>query len=393
MLTHDLTPTRPDYHGGSIVNLMRSLGDGLGAPANGYSPLSALAAARVRAARRVVLVVIDGLGAELLAQLGPGSALAALSAGRMTSVYPPTTASAITTFMTGRAPQQHGLTGWFMHFREVGAVLAILPFVPRCASVPLAAAGVPLAALIDSPSFSSTLPVPSASLLPREIADSPFSQLLGAGSARLPYSGVDEFGTALAELCRGAGDYGYVYAYWSELDSLSHRHGPSSPQVAAHFAALDAALAPLDAIAAQHGTLLVITADHGFIDTGPAERIDVESHPALAATLSQPLCGEPRSAWCYVQAASAARFEREAEAALGAHADIVPSADLIDGGWFGLGRPHAELGRRIGDYAVLMRGRHTVRDLVAGERNLRLAGVHGGVSAAEQYVPLLLAGP
>lgn len=393
MLIHDLTPTCPDYHGASIVNLMRSLGDGLGAPGNGYAPLDALDARRVRAARRVILVVIDGLGAELLAYVGPNSALAGLTAGRMTSVYPPTTASAITTFMTGLAPQQHGLTGWFMHFREVGSVLAILPFMPRCARVPLAAAGIPLAALVDSPSFASTLSVPAAALLPREIADSPFSQLLGAGATRLPYAGVDEFGASLAELCRGAGGYGHVYAYWSELDSLSHLHGPSSRSVAEHFAALDAALAPLADIAARHGSLLVITADHGFIDTGPAERIDIEDHPALAATLSQPLCGEPRSAWCYVQAAQAARFEREAEAALGEHAEIVASADLIDRGWFGLGQPHAELGRRIGDYALIMRGRDTVRDRVAGERNLRLAGVHGGISAAEQYVPLLLAGP
>ena len=40
-----------------------------------------------------------------------------------------------------------------------------------------------------------------------------------------------------------------------------------------------------------------------------------------------------------------------------------------------------------------MRERHTLRDSVVGERDFKLAGVHGGVSAAEQRVPLLLAGP
>ena len=51
----------------------------------------------------------------------------------MTSVFPSTTASAITTFMTGLAPAQHGLTGWHMHMDEIDQTLAILPLTPRCA--------------------------------------------------------------------------------------------------------------------------------------------------------------------------------------------------------------------------------------------------------------------
>ena len=31
--------------------------------------------------------------------------------------------------MTGLAPQAHGLTGWHMYFREIGAVLAVLPLI------------------------------------------------------------------------------------------------------------------------------------------------------------------------------------------------------------------------------------------------------------------------
>lgn len=339
-----------------------------------------------------MLVVIDGLGAELLAHVGAGGALVALQAGTMTSVYPPTTASAVTTYMTGLAPQQHGLTGWFMHFREIGAVTAILPFITRCGGGSLAAGGVPLAALVDSPSFHSRLDCRSAALLPQAIADSVFSRQLGAGADRIGYDSLGDFAARLAALCRGEGDHGYVYAYWSELDHLAHWHGPSSRVVADHFAALESALAPLAALCARHGTLLLITADHGFIDSAAPERIDVETHPDLARMLSQPLCGEPRTAYCYVRATAAAAFERYVGDALGAVAELVPSAQLIDDGWFGLGAAHPELNARLGDYTLLMRERYTLRDRVAGERDLRLRGVHGGISAAEQRVPLLVAG-
>ncbi len=45
----------------------------------------------------------------------------------MASIFPATTATAVTTFLTGTAPQQHGITGWFMYLREPAA----LPYRPR----------------------------------------------------------------------------------------------------------------------------------------------------------------------------------------------------------------------------------------------------------------------
>ena len=392
-IDHDLTITKPDYHGGSIVNLMRSIGDALGVPPADYAPLTVLPVERLREARRIVLLVIDGLGAELLATIGGNSALGSRVSGTMTSVYPPTTASAVTTFMTGLAPQQHGLTGWFMHFRKLGAVTAVLPFVPRYGSTPLSRTGVSLADLIDCASFFARIEAPSCTLQPAAIADSDFSRRLAHGSQRVPYDSLEDFATLLRGYCRGAGDARYVYAYWSELDRLAHLHGPSSDAVAQHFAELDATLAPVLNDCAGTGTVLIVTADHGFIDSGDAERIDIENHAVLADALALPLCGEPRSAYCYVRPSAAAAFEDYVETALAQFAHAVPSQQLIDESWFGLGQPHPELAARIGDYTLQMRDRYTIRDRVAGERNLRLSGVHGGTAAAEQIVPLVLAGP
>ena len=51
----------------------------------------------------------------------------------ITSVFPSTTASAITTSYTGRTPLEHGLTGWFAYFGEAGCVGAPLPFMSQAA--------------------------------------------------------------------------------------------------------------------------------------------------------------------------------------------------------------------------------------------------------------------
>ena len=212
MLDHDLSVMKPDYAGGSLVNLMRSLGDALGVTSNGYTPLTLLDPARLHAAQRVVLLVIDGLGADLLEQLGPHSALRALKVGTITSVYPPTTATAVTTLMSGLAPQQHGLTGWFMHFRKLGAVTAVLPFVPRFSRTPISNAGVPLDAILDCPSFCAGVDGASVALLPAAIVDSDFSRTVGHGATRVGYRDMTDFATRLAALCAGSSDARYVYA-------------------------------------------------------------------------------------------------------------------------------------------------------------------------------------
>jgi Uncharacterized proteins of the AP superfamily len=123
---------RPDYEGGSIVNLMRSLGDACGAlPPLPYAPLRDAKVSLGDTARHVVLLVADGLGYRYLQRHGAGGHLHNHLQARLTSVFPSTTASAVTTYLTGLAPQQHALTGWHMYFSELDAVAAVLPLRPR----------------------------------------------------------------------------------------------------------------------------------------------------------------------------------------------------------------------------------------------------------------------
>jgi alkaline phosphatase len=88
---------RPDYEGGSIVNLMRSLGDACGAPTPlPYAPLRDPKVSLHGTARNVVLLVLDGLGYNHLARALEGGALRGNLRASLTSTFPSTTAAAIT---------------------------------------------------------------------------------------------------------------------------------------------------------------------------------------------------------------------------------------------------------------------------------------------------------
>jgi hypothetical protein len=380
----------PDYRGGSIVNLMSSVAQAMGGePCPFYPPLLLLPPARLEGARNLVLFVVDGLGYRHLTGALPGGALRQHLLGPITSVFPTTTATAITTFLTGVAPQQHALTGWFMYFRELGTVMAVLPFRARHGGESLGKGGVDPARIFGHASLFSRLPCDSYVVVPEHIADSDFNAAHCAGAERRRYTTLRQFFKQVRQVLRENDRRKYIYAYWPELDSLAHTHGVKSQEVASHLGQLDTGFAGLLQDIRGTETALVLTADHGVIDCDPQRLIHLEEHPKLSDTLLLPLCGERRLAYCYLSPRREAEFEAYVREHLQDAVHLFPSEDLASAGYFGLGPPDSRLLARIGHYALLMRENCTIKDWILGERRHTHIGSHGGLSDAELYVPLV----
>jgi len=384
--------TLPEYQSGSIVNLMASIREALGGPPGPYPALSALPPGSLRGRRNIVLLVVDGLGERFLRLSGTRTTLAAHLRGSMTSVFPSTTATAVTAFLTGVAPQQHGLVGWFTYLREVGSLVAVLPFRSRCGGS-LRQSGVDPARIFSAAPFFDSLPITSFAVSPKEIANSDFNVLHTGKAERRGYgSHLDMF-----EEIRGIVTSGrrpqYVYAYYAELDAFAHVFGIDSPQVAGLLAALDQAFHHFLESIAGSDTTVIVTADHGFTDVRPENTIDLDRHPDLADTLVLPLSGERRVAFCYVHPHRRQDFEDYVRGPLGHCTRAYPSTKPLEWGWFGLGAAHPRLAERLGHYTLIMKDGYAIKDWVLGERRHLHIGHHGGLTADEMVVPLIVAVP
>lgn len=377
---------KPNYSN-SIVNLISSLAQGLGAEENDYAPLAELKTMGL-GEQPLVLLVLDGLGDTFL-QGFPDSFLCRHRKGRLTSVFPPTTAAAVTSFFTGVAPQQHAITGWHTYFKELGVVATVLPFMPRYRGACFSEAGISPEQLIGHDALLTTLACPCHAVLPNYLVDSDYSQALCGQASRHGFDTLADMFSCV-EMLAQPNKAGLIIAYWPELDSLAHVHGISSTEVAAHFHELDKgcrdSLSPLG----KGGATVVISADHGLIDTCPEYIIYLEDHPQLAATLSLPLCGEPRCAYCYVRSDRRKEFESYVAENLGHACLLRRSSELIAEGYFGKGLPEPRLASRVGEYVLLMRGNYIIKDRLIGEKMFAQRGVHGGLSEEELYVPLIL---
>jgi len=393
----DPTLVFPDYQGRSLLNLMQTLRSGLDLPDLGYAPLApetGLSSAQIAGAKRVLTIVIDGMGDQLLATHAPDGLLRQYRRSRLTSVFPSTTASAIPTFFTGLPPQAHGLTGWHMWLREIGQTLSILPLSPRDRSIEPIDPGALPSLLFQHAPISAQLPGRVFMVAPNDILESPFNQFHSAAAARIGYHGLHGFVDAIEQAVQASANCPapvWIHAYYPALDSLMHQVGTQAPKVADRIRQIDAAFGSL--LQRLHGssTLIIVTADHGFIDAPDDHLIELDHHPALAALLARPLCGERRLAFAYVAQENRPAFVDYLRTHFADACRCVPTADFIAEGWFGPGPAHPELASRCGDFVLQMRGDWTIKDWLQDEPRYRQPGVHAGASADEMFIPLIVA--
>ncbi len=362
-----------------------------------YPALELLPVDELAEATNVVLLVVDGLGAHWLARRAPESLLARSTRGAITSVFPSTTAAAIPTYLTGDAPLQHGLTGWFTYFRELGCVMTVLPGAPRYGGVSYRRAGIDPLRLFANVSVFDRIETRGIAVSPRFIAHSDFNRAHTGRGEILTFETLEEMFQQTLRVLRPTQRWGrarhpieskYLYLYWPQLDTLGHAQGMESAAALTHFAEIDQAIADFLAAANGTDTLLLVCADHGQIDTEPDALIDLEQHRDLADCLLLPLCGEPRAAFCYLRPDAVARFEDYCQGELAGLVDLVPSQQLVEDGYFGQGAMHPSFMDRVGDYCLLPRGKGVIQHRLPSEQPHPQTGVHGGLSEAELMVPL-----
>ncbi len=376
----------PDYGAGGLYSLASTLRAWLHDRHAGWS------AAAIEPGKQalVVLIVIDGLGDRFLSSVGAGSALHAARRRSLSSVCPSTTASAITTLATGVAPAEHGLNGWFIHDRRFGGVIAPLPLIRRSGEVLEAFRLMPRLFPVPPMYHHACRPVTLVS--PVEIAFSRFSMRHARGAHVEAYDDLEDFAAAIVDMADAlAHSGGLIHAYYPVFDMLSHQHGSRSPEAIDCFARIDDTFAGLCRALAGRDIRVVVTADHGFIDAPPERRVDIPPGGEVAAMLAAPLFGERRLAFCQVREGAQAEFEAWAGTELRGKAVLVSGSACLRAGLFGPGQPHPRLAERVGSHALLMESGWTIVDHVEGEHEHTMIGVHGGLSADEMYVPLILA--
>lgn len=336
---------------------------------------------RLPAARHVVVALIDGLGANpLRSSAGHARTLAAGMVGKWTiaSPFPTTTAAALATLTTGAPSGTHGLVGYSVLDPEGDRVINQLSDWDGA---------VDPATWQRVPTVFETAEVPSFIVGPARYADSGFTRaVLRGADYRAAKTIADRVDATLSILATEPTSLTYFYV--PELDTVAHRHGWSSPEWAEALEDLDAELRRLLA-GVPGGTGVLVTADHGMIDLGDADRVLVEESTGLWDGVRH-TAGEPRALQLHLEpglpaADRAALLDRWKSAEEG-RGWVASRDEAIAAGWFGAVAP--EVAPRIGDIVIAARARVGYYD-ARDPYGIRMIGNHGSWSPDEVDIPLL----
>lgn len=361
-------PVVPDYSGACLASVVPAvLARAAGVP-DWCPPV-------VAGASQVVLLVLDGLGWNQLAErrhLTPN--LSALAGGPLTTVVPSTTATALTSLTTGAAPATHGVVGYRIRL-PAGSVLNVLRWTTPAGD---ARKRVPPSAVQRLEPFAGTKP---PIVTRADFAGSGFT-LAHLDGARL--KGWRAMSTLVVQVRRLLlDDEPFVYAYYPGIDTVAHEYG-FGEYYDAELSAADGLVGDvLDALPA--GAVLLVVSDHGQVHVG--ERVK-PVHPDVMALTSM-LSGEGRFRWLHARPGTAGRL---ADLARGFHGDdawVVTRSEIEEAGWLG-GPASPETLARLGDVALVARAPVAFLD-PADTGEMRLVSRHGSLTADEMLVPLLAA--
>jgi hypothetical protein len=365
-------PLVPSYGSRTLAELGSSVLAAVGG--SGTNPLG------LPSTRKVCLLVVDGLGWELLRDhpaAAPFLNELAMNAQPLSAGFPATTVTSLTSLGTGSAPGQHGVLGYQVRIPDEHRLLNGLRWDDRIDPETWQ----PRRTIFERAGAAG---IAACYVAPRAFRRSGLTRAAMRGAEYRPADSMGalagEAGTALREA-----DETLVTVYHGDLDGTGHGLGVGSDSWYYQLAHVDK-LAEQIAGAMPSDSALYVTADHGMVDVPAEDRIDVDDTPDLRAGVML-LGGEPRARHVYAHPGAEADVLAAWREVLGSRAWVVSREEAIKENWFGPVDP--AMIPRIGDVVAAPAGNWGIVATETEPRESALIGMHGSLVPADQLIPLL----
>ncbi len=367
--------------------------------------------------KTVVLVVADGLGhLQLRREIEAGNAPnlgeltkradsgdPCVSYSSITSVFPTTTVAALGSVNSGVAPKDHGLLSYTVYLPEMDMVAEMIRWGPLNRRISFAdpefglvpetffwaetmysrlhAAGVERTFAVNPNGFSGTA----------------LTRMLHQHASYAGYVATSSLGPIVSRIVLQSEEPTYIYAYWPTVDTIAHVIGPLTPEHSAEVAGFDFQFGRLiEALGPRGDTLVMLTADHGHIDTLPEQAVSFAEHPELLGMLKTMPAGERRAVYLHSRPGAVTDVMGYARERLRDVGVAMLREEAVATGLFGPGPLSERAAGRIGDVLLFPRGSlQFVAPLPENPDGTPLPkapafrGLHGGLTPDEALVPLL----
>lgn len=330
-------------------------------------------------------VVVDGLGADLIAQHSGHCRTLHRSlvdqGDVVSSGLPSTTAAALASITTGVSAGTHGLLGYQLRDPESHQLVNHLKPFPSGVTP---TTWQPVATHFET---ATQLGIGTLVVGEGRFEGTDFSESILRGGDFVSSYSLDDHLQAYRSFA-DSNEYGLGYLYWPTLDRIGHSKGVDSvawrdalEQFEEFFATLQSLIAP--------GEQVVLLADHGMVDVPAHEHWVMDANHPVRSAISM-WAGEPRCVHLYLHDPHEADvIASELSALLKGVATVLGRQECLDRGLFGPGS--TAVFQRAGDLVVLAEGHSALYDeQTATIQSRQMIGQHGSWTPREMRVPAIV---
>lgn len=358
------------------------------------SALAALGAAgesnalELASTERIVVLLVDGMGWNLLRAHSADAPFLTELAGRpIRAGFPTTTATSIASLATGLPSGEHGITGYQSYVREVRGVMNWLSWRRAGDRRDELERLVPEQVQPHPTVFErgTAAGIATTLVVPEKFDGTGLTRAALRGGT---FTGAITHGDLVPHTATAAtsADRTLTYCYVSELDTIGHVYGPGTPPWRQQLRLIDLLVRELVTALGPTVTLYV-TADHGMVTVSDDDKFDADTVPSLTKGV-RALAGEPRCRHVHTRPGEVDAVADRWRSVLGDQMWIGTRAESVAAGLFGA-RVSAEASSRIGDVVAVSCGRTAAVRRKAESRLSALPGHHGGLTDDELLIPLL----
>ncbi len=336
-------------------------------------------------AKSAIALVVDGLGAHnLAARSGHARFLTSASSKKdiARTVFPSTTATALTSLLTGTDAGEHGIVGYRARLTGTDDVINQLRGWDTDGLDSTWQRAEPLTERLANEGR------PTFVVSKAEYAGTGFTHAIMRGAQFVAANDVAERVEIAADLA-AQHPGSFVYVYTPELDAIGHKRGWESDEWVGGLEKVDAAARTLAAALAP-GVGALVTADHGMIDVPRHRHVLLADGDGLVDGVHL-IGGEPRMLHLYAEVGSESDVLERWRDAESHRSWVLSRQEAIDAGLFGA--VDAAVAPRIGDVLVAARsGIVYYDDRLENKGPQRMVGQHGSLTPEERTVPLIRLG-
>ena len=338
--------------------------------------------------RNVVLVILDGMGENILKNISPNGIFSKNKIDEITSVYPSTTTAAMTTYYSGKPPIETGWIAWSQYFKEYGRNIDVLPERDSYTGEKMKVKNQKISDIIGYKTVYEQIKEQNSNIETYEIMPSYCEKKT---KLTMTANTVEEMCESIVTLCKNTQNK-FVIAYNDNPDGIIHKNGCYSEETKKFVLEAEQEFEKMLQKLKCTNTLIILSADHGHQDIN--ETIDILELKEIQECLIMPPTLESRMIGFFVKYNKRKEFEDIFNKLFKDKYILYSKEDLLKSNLLGYGNRHKKIEDFIGDYIAIAIsdvriniGTYLSREMKHPDEK---KSTHCGLTKNEMEVPLIV---